>query len=45
MKQKEKALEYKLKEKSENEIQKFKDLIHKKDKEIEIQNKRQRSTP
>ena len=43
IKQKEKALEYKLKEKSENEIQKFKDLIYKKDKEIEIQNKRQQT--
>ena len=43
MKQKEKALEYKLKEKSDNEIQKFKDLIYKKDKEIEIHNKRQQA--
>jgi len=43
MKQKEKNIEYKLKEKSENEIQKFKDLITKKDKEIEIQNKRQQA--
>ncbi len=43
MKQKEKNIEYKLKEKSENEIQKFKDLIAKKDKEIEIQNKRQQA--
>ena len=43
MKQREKNIEYKLKEKSENEIQKFKDLIIKKDKEIEIQNKRQQA--
>ena len=43
MKKKEKNIEYKLKEKSENEIQKFKDLIAKKDKEIEIQNKRQQA--
>ena len=43
MKQKEKNIEYKLKEKSESEIQKIKDLMVKKDKEIEIQNKRQQA--
>ena len=43
VREKEKILEQKLKVKSENDIQKFRDLITKKDKEIEIQNKRQQA--
>ena len=43
VREKEKILEQKLKVKSENDIQKFRDLIIKKDKEIEIQNKRQQA--
>ena len=43
VKEKERILEQKLKVKSENDIQKFRDLIIKKDKEIEIQNKRQQA--
>ena len=43
VREKERILEQKLKVKSENDIQKFRDLITKKDKEIEIQNKRQQA--
>ena len=43
VREKERILEQKLKVKSENNIQKFRDLIIKKDKEIEIQNKRQQA--
>ena len=43
VREKERILEQKLKVKSENDIQKFRDLIIKKDKEIEIQNKRQQA--